>query len=927
MVQTLRGNRIFLVLLVTMALGAACSGEKSASEYLSAAQAHRDSGNLRAALIEGRNAVRLDQKNAASRALVGELEILVGNALNSEKELLSAVDLGVPESDVSHLLSKAYLRQGKHIELASISTSGLNPDQAAEVLANQASSYLFTGDTAKANRLAQQAIERDPASSIALTIGARLQAVAGDLPKARELLETALELSASDSSVWELLGDIDTAEQKLDDAVTSYSNSIDSALNNKLPALLKRAQTNLLLANYKATRADLDSIKGNASKLPAIALMRSQILFTEGKILDAQTVLEEGIQESPDSPALARNLAVTHLLLGNLGLAEQYGKQFQTSVNSDDAIVLQSAIRLQQGRAELAEQTLQPLLEANRLDALGARILATSFLKQDKVDEAITTMVDFHTRLTLAGVESLPDLALLSPPATIMSEQLEIPGQAVDAAGKTESFLNAEQLALVDAVAAIVAGDDERATAAIAELSDIDPEHPAITNLQGRIQFADANLESARELFQQSIESERPMTSSALFLASLDLNADNSDSAKERLIEVLDTAEGMLRERVLLTLANIEGIAGNTDQMVDWLQQAKSENKAAYFPSLTLAKHYVVSGEPQQVIDTLSSLTPIGKSNPQSVRLMAQAYLSLEQFDQAKELLTPFVSLSPDEPEWRYLRAGAFAGLGNLESLTTDLDAALRANPDHVPSLMAKTNLDIQTNRLDVAESRLARLATMLPDSTELSEMAQRLEEQSAANASEALRDKPSTTDEVMESAKTLWSQDRQDEALEILNDWIADNPDDLAVLLTLGNTYASLDRQEESVDKFTTVLAIEPDNLIALNNLAWQLRNQDPTTAITHATAALEQAPGSVATLDTLAMIHYGQGAYSTAADTFRKIQAIGTTNASILFHGAQIEAALGNAQAARELLEPLLDKDLSFPGVDQARALLESL
>lgn len=919
-------NKLYLAIFLIVILSS-CSGEKSAPEYLAAAQSHHSSGNFRTALIEGRNAVRLEQENAVARALVGELEILVGSASNSEKELLSAVDLGTPESDVAHLLSQAYLLQGKHEELVALSTSDLNPEHRAEVLSNQAESYFYTGNIAQADLLAQQALESDSDSPIALTTNARLNAAKGDFPRSRESLKKALAASENHSNAWELLGDVDRAEKKLEDAVSSYTKAIEHRYK-KLPVLLKRAQTNLQLGNEDATRADLDLIKGPASKLPAIALMKSEMLFKEGNLLDAQTVLEEGLQNSPDSPALARSLAVTHLMLGNLGLAEQYGKQYQTAIYSDDALVLQSAIRLEQGRAEQAEQTLQALLEANRLDGLGSRILVTSFLKQGKVDDAITAMIDFYTRLTLSNIETMPDLALLSPPAAVMFDEiLNIAVQANEDNDATEEFLSAEQHALVDVVTALVSGDSESAKAEIARLSTINPQHIAIDNLKGRVHLSQNNFEAARVSFQKSVESEGSLTSSVLFLSLLDVNDEGTDSARERLTKELDYADGMLRERVLLTLANIEGVAGNTVAMVDWLQQAKNENKGAYFPSLALATHYFQINEPQRVLDTLSSLTNIGKSNPQSVRLMARAHLALEQFDEAKNLLNPFVSYSPSEPEWRYLRAGAFAGLGQTESLQSDLDAALRANPDHVPSLIAKTNLDIQNNRLGVAENQVARLDSMIPDSSTLSGIKERLEKQSSFNDSDAANVTPDASQEVIVAAKELWSQDRRDDAIDLMRDWIEKHPADVAVMLTLGNTYATLERSKDSIEQFNAVLSIEPKNYIALNNLAWQMRDQDPSAAIRHATDALEQAPDSISTLDTLAIIHYGQGNLEDAIKTFRKIQLLGTSNPTILFHGAQIEAALGNKQAARDLLESLLNEGTGFPEAEDAKGLLKSL
>lgn len=911
-----------LTLCLFAAIINACSGEKNATEYIEAARSHKESGDLQAALIEGRNAIRLDTANSSSRAFVGELELLTGSPSSSEKELLKAIELGATDTELSHLLSKAYLLQGKHKDLMAIEVDGLPKTEAADVRAYQAHSTLSQGDISKAEELIQDALALNAVSLTALTTNARLRAVANDFTEAKKLLTQALGVSDTHSEAWELLGDIESTESKFSDAVISYTKAADTT-PNKLPLILKRAQTNLGLKEYAAVQTDLDRLNNSGVKLPIISLLKSEILFAEGKFLEAQTVLEEGLTLTPDSPILARSLALTHLMLDNLGQAEQYAKQYYTSANTDDALVLQAAIRLQQGRAEQAEQTLQPLLEANRLDAMGSRILATSFLKQDKFDEAITTMIDLHTRLDIAGVDNPPDLALLTRPSNVLSiELLNIlpqPGET-----QNDDYLSIENMSLVTAVTYVASGTSVDAKAAVEELAKLSPEHPAINDLIGRINVTNKDFDAARASFEAS---NNQSTSSALFLALLDINANNVETGITRLTDSLSTAKGMMRERVLMTLANIEESTGNIAKMLAWPQQAKNENKSAYLPTIALAKHYFQTGNLQEVINTISSLTPTGKKNPQSIRIMAQTYLALEQFEEAKNLLTPIASQMPNDPEWHYLRAGALAGLGDITGLTSDLNFALRANPDHVPSLIAKTNLDIQSNRLEIAAKQLAQLENLVPDASALAAISDRLNERSNINAAVNNSSAPESTEEVMKIAKILWSDAKQDEAVMLMSDWLKENPNDITILLTLGNTYTSLNKQAESINMFKSVLKLEPTHFIALNNLAWQLRDDDPNTAIAYVTEALQQQPDNIATLDTLAMIHYGQGNYSEAEKAFRKIQPLKPRDPTILFHGAKIEVALGNTQAAKNLLEPLVSSSLKFPEAMEAKALLESL
>jgi len=154
-----------------------------------------------------------------------------------------------------------------------------------------------------------------------------------------------------------------------------------------------------------------------------------------------------------------------------------------------------------------------------------------------------------------------------------------------------------------------------------------------------------------------------------------------------------------------------------------------------------------------------------------------------------------------------------------------------------------------------------------------------------------------------------------------------------MRVRLTLANTYGSNGQNSDAVQHYETLLKDdgtalpEQARLATLNTLAWYLRDDDSERAVTYARQALEISPNSVATLDTLAMIHFGQGDHADAKKVFDQANEIGFDNPSIKFHGAQIEAALGNDDAARALLAPLVNEGIEFPEAEASARLLDSL
>ena len=196
-------------IFTAVALLAACSGEKTASEYLDSAKSHLESGNVRTALIETRNAVSQAPDNSAARLLLGTLELKQGNPPAAEAALLKAKELGTPRVEIAANLAEAYFFQGKLEELQQIDASSLNDSDKARVLAYHSEAALIQGEIAQANQLARDALNTDPLSSVALTINARLQLFENNIPEARTYLATTLDAAPDYSLAWELLGDIE----------------------------------------------------------------------------------------------------------------------------------------------------------------------------------------------------------------------------------------------------------------------------------------------------------------------------------------------------------------------------------------------------------------------------------------------------------------------------------------------------------------------------------------------------------------------------------------------------------------------------------------------------------------------------------------------------------------------------------------------
>ena len=91
------GKLCAVVVMLTLVSGlAACSKSLTDADYIERAKNHQDKGDLQAAAIEYKNALRENPDNPEARLSLGKLYVQVENGAAAEKELQRAQDLKIP---------------------------------------------------------------------------------------------------------------------------------------------------------------------------------------------------------------------------------------------------------------------------------------------------------------------------------------------------------------------------------------------------------------------------------------------------------------------------------------------------------------------------------------------------------------------------------------------------------------------------------------------------------------------------------------------------------------------------------------------------------------------------------------------------------------------------------------------------------------
>jgi Flp pilus assembly protein TadD len=283
----------------------------------------------------------------------------------------------------------------------------------------------------------------------------------------------------------------------------------------------------------------------------------------------------------------------------------------------------------------------------------------------------------------------------------------------------------------------------------------------------------------------------------------------------------------------------------------------------------------------------------------------------------------------------RYLLGWARLANGDTEGAKTALLAGLERDPapDNLPSARLMTSLVSATEELEEKVAIVAALKAVQPEHPQVLD----LEAQLAARQGDTARPVeiyrglagrfPGEQVWMVQLAKAQWAAGRREAYLDTLRGWLGGHPDDPAAQALLANGYLQMERHAEARAALERTLELAPDHASSLNNLAWLLREDDPTRALTYAQRARELRPEDVAVQDTLGTILLLEGRAGEALGLLQDAAEKWPTNPTIRYHYALALEQTGDTHRARRQVSALLQAGGDFPERTEAEELLARL
>ena len=494
------------------------------------------------------------------------LQILLGDPVAAERELLAAQSAGYKGTDLLPLLARALLAQKRGNEvLAKFVPDGLPAPDAADLLVTRGMAQLAAGDAEAARSSAEAAERLAPKMAEAALLAARAAIAQRQPGWALACLDRALRLKPDLVAALLLKAGVLRAQARPEEAlpVLDAAEAAAKAPLDIANARLSRAGALLAAGEDAKALADLELLLKQFPKSPGGNFLKAlaQIRGSDWKGADATLQVIQ-----PMLPRLPRGEYYLALVKTNLNQLEQaseaIGHYTARTPTDPDGWRLLARIDLLAGRKDDAAQALTRLVglapTRSAEEVTGAAAVAQT--PQELTQLAALQIGAGDT--TAAAQDLQRSLELLPSPATVATRAV---------------------------MAALRVGDVDRAAAALETLRRQPKASPAqVAALTGAIRLSLLDLEGAREAFADGVKAAPDSLPLKLDLARVLLLQGHAKEADTTLAPVLQARPAS--DLTLATMLEILAAEGQTERMNAAIAAARAAAPGDPAPLLMLVQ-------------------------------------------------------------------------------------------------------------------------------------------------------------------------------------------------------------------------------------------------------------------------------------------------------------------------------------------------
>ncbi|WP_440997088.1 XrtA/PEP-CTERM system TPR-repeat protein PrsT [Arhodomonas sp. SL1] len=909
------------LLLATMLLAlAGCNGGgvRTADEYYAAAQEYQAAGDLRAAVIELKNALQQDAEHASARRMLGELHLAGGDYASAEKELRRARELGIARRQVAVSLARAQAAQGLSSEARDTlgEPSSYDGDRRIEALRLLGDLERRAGEEMLGCGHYREALALAPERWASRIGVADCERVSGELEAAEARLKGFDRANGGDPAAGVLL-----ARVRIDKGERAAAGEVVDRVLERWPgypeATLMRATLVLERGDLEATEQALQAAPANH---PRTHLLRGIAHFRAQRYDQATQSLREAQRAAPGVPATHFWLGLSHLARGAMEQARHhFARARELNPQFTEARALLLAMDAQLGGSDDGRAELQ-LLTASANDNPATVML---------LGGAAASMGDTSLQRSIleSGLRRNPgDPALHTALGVALLEQGDYDA-ALDALEEAATLDSADLDRHVALVRALVGrGRQERALEVARGFVAANPGVIDGRLLLGATALAAGRIGEAREAFEAALARDDRSTGAHYGLAVASLVAGDEQAVIERVERVLaiepDNVPALLMRYALARRG------GEREVALTWLARAAEAAPNSSLVAGAYAEQLLRRGQGEAALEVVGPALETNPEHGHLLRLQALAHMSAGRPGAAVPVFEKLLAADPHVPENHTNLAVAHFRAGEGGRAREVLESAWERHPGALIVVRELVRLEMAAGNRDAAMEAAARMRESDPAAAELLAAEVLAGSGEREQAIQRLRETASDDARIsLTLARMHWSAGDQDEAVAVLRERLESHPDDEAAQAVLADFHIARGRHREAVATLAALVERAPENAKALNNLAMLTGEKAPERAVGLARRAFAADPSDPRIADTLGWLLLSEGATEEALPLLRSAATRMPDARTVQYHYAAALASAGEDAAARERLERVLVDEQEFVDRADAEALLVRL
>ncbi len=892
-------------------------------------------GDLRAAQIELRNAIRQNPQAVEPRATLAQLSLQLGDPDTAEREARAAMERGFDRVQGTQIVLRAYLMLGRTREILREFPMPSDPAQqplAARIAAARALAFLQQNEPGNARAAAEDAARLGPTIAESHLALAAVASAQNDRAAAERAVDRALEIDATNAEA--VMRKATLLYQRNDQAGAA---AILEPLIQRNPTLVNarvlRADSLIRLGRDTEARAEVDQVlRGQPGNAPANYL-HALLLGRAGNWRAADETFQRlgaALSNFPDGFLMA---ATARRQVGQAAQAEDLAQRHVARFPEDPrGARLLAALQMEASRPELAAGVLQRLADRGAADAESWDLLGRAYTAARRPREAAAAFekavemapdnLDFRTRLAASRL------------ATGDVAGAAIAGDAAERLNPTSARVRE-----VAAAAALARGDLTAAQAELERLEGDARNTEVAMVLAASIKLGRFDLDGAQQGFEATLQAHADSIGARLGLARV-LLARNDIAGAERLWgEVLrrDPTHPEALQR-LAVLARPGSARQATARVL--LESAQANTQVTVAPAVALANTLAAGGDFQGALRVLEGeqFRSLARGAAPAL-LRSQVYSALQRWPEAEDDARTAVAEEPENPSARRQLALLMLRDNRAQQAEALLQEGLRRRPNDVllqQTLIGVINQTRGEAAAMAAADQLIRQATAdSPTRALRGDLLMALQRPADAAAAYAAAQAETPQAYLAVRIANAWRAAGQPErALPPLEQWLQREPENLEVLDLLSNLELQLGRNAQAEQRLAVLAEKAPAHAPALNNLAWLIAQRGDAQALPRARALAERAHyllPSAQTADTLGWVLALSGEAARALPLLR--EAAQATSASqrpdrgILYRYAFALKGAGERAEAIRVLEPALANRDPFPERAAADRLMAEL